>query len=65
MRFIMPCLTFPPDDAAALAAAMERLAGDPALSATRAEKSIQLYLGPFNRDRLARAYEEALKAVAG
>lgn len=58
-------IAVPPDDAAALAAAMERLSGDPAQRATMAKQSKQLGLGSFNRDRLAGEYEEALREVAG
>jgi len=52
----------PPNDPGALAAAMRRLAGDPALRHQMGVRSAEM-IAPFTPDSWARAFEEAVEAI--
>ncbi len=57
-------LLFPPGDPQALAAALTRLAGDPALRARLAEDGRRHVLERFTLDRMIRSYEDAYRRLA-
>ena len=58
-------LTFPPGDADALAAAVAKLADDPALSRRLGENGYHLATAQYDRRVLAERYLETLKGVVG